>query len=143
MILATKSYRSHSKRIIQLKARVSYTGIKIVLAGFVVPSIVERDRVLGLLEQRLPPLSKLYRDSHISKGRGALVLHTSAVERNLSISDVDYNKKNESLDLFDRANSRSELRKLIDTYDPTTEGILILISESSATRFVTVKLRPF
>ena len=106
------------------------------------PNIVERDRALELLEHRLPQLSKLYKECFLGKGRGTLLLHTSAVERNLPMSSVDYNKKNESLDLFDNGNSRFELRKLIDTYNPTFEGILILISESSATWFVTVKLHP-
>jgi len=103
---------------------------------------IERDRVLRLLEPQLPQLSKLYRDSYLKKGRGALVLHTSMIESNFSIGEIEYNTRKKSLDLFDNVVSRTALRKLIDNYDPTTEGILILITGSTATWFVTAKLNP-
>ncbi|GAH81852.1 unnamed protein product [marine sediment metagenome] len=106
------------------------------------PNITERDRALSLLEEQLPQLSKLFKECYLGKGRGAIVLHTFILEKNLEISEIAYNKKNESLDLFDNVSSRAELRKLIANYDPTFEGILILIIESGAAWFVTVKLHP-
>ncbi len=104
------------------------------------PNVLERDRALCLLEEQLPQLSKLYRECYLSKGRGAIVLHTFMLESNQEIGEIDYNTKNESLDLFDNVTSRSKLRKLIANYNTTTEGILILIGESGAAWFVTVKL---
>ena len=104
------------------------------------PNATERDRALSLIEEQLPQLSKLYRECHRNKGRGAFVLHTLMLEKNQEIGEIAYNTKNESLDLFDNVSSQAELRKLIANYDPTTEGILILIVESGAAWFVTVKL---
>ena len=106
------------------------------------PNVPERDRVLSLLEKQLPQLSKLYRECYLSKGQGAIVLYPFMLESNHEIGEIAYNTKNESLDLFDNVSSRAELRKLIANYDPTTEGILILIGESGAAWFVTVKLHP-
>ena len=102
---------------------------------------IERDRAISLLEKQLPQLSKLYRECYLSKGRGALVLHTSMIESDLPISEIAYNKRRKSLDLFENQGSRTALRKLIANYDTDTEGILILISESTATWFVPVKLK--
>ena len=106
------------------------------------PNVPERDRALSLLEKQLPQLSKLYRECYLSKGRGAIVLYPFMLESNHEIGEIAYNTKNKSLDLFDNVSSRAELRKLIANYDPTTEGILILIGESGAAWFVTVKLHP-
>ncbi len=104
------------------------------------PNVLEKDRALSLLEKQLPQLSKLFNECYLSKGRGAIVLHTFMLEKNREIGEIAYNTKNESLDLFDNVSSRAELRKLIANYDPTSEGILILIIESGAAWFVTVKL---
>ncbi len=62
------------------------------------------------------------------------------VENVPQLSCVDYNTKDQSLDLFDRK-SREDLAKLIDNYDPKKQGILILITKSNATWFVTVMLK--
>ena len=95
-------------------------------------SIRSRERALSLIEEQLPHLSKLYRECHRNKGRGAFVLHTLMLEKNQEIGEIAYNTKNESLDLFDNVSSRTKLRKLIANYDPTTAGILILIGKSGA-----------
>ena len=104
------------------------------------PNITERDRALSFLEEQLPQLSKLFNECYLSKGRGAIVQYPFMLEKNHEITEFAYNTKNESLDLFDNASSRDELRKLIANYDRTSEGILILIIESGAAWFVTVKL---
>ncbi len=105
------------------------------------PNVAERDRALSLLEEQLPQLSKLCRHCYRSKGRGgAIVLYPFMLESNREIDEIAYNTKKQSLDLFDNVTSRSKLRKLIANYDTTTEGISILIVESGATWFATVKL---
>ena len=106
------------------------------------PDEPERDKALSLLDDQFPQLSKLYRECYLSKGRGAIVLHTSVLKGNRETGEIAYNTKEESLDLFDNVGSRSDLRKLIDKYDPATEGVMILIVESGAAWFVSVKLHP-
>jgi len=105
-------------------------------------AIQERERSLNILEKQLYHLSNDFKESYIKKGRGALVVPTFFLEGNPQISSTNYNNRNESLALFDSANSRKDLKKLIDNYDPKTEGILILITQpNNATWFITVKLK--
>jgi len=94
-------------------------------------AIQERERSLNILEKQLPHLSTVFRESYLKKGRGALVIPTFLLEGNSQISSTDYNNRNESLALFDSAKSRKDLKKLINNYDPKTEGILILITQSN------------
>jgi hypothetical protein len=107
----------------------------------IMSSIVhERDEALELVQEQLPQLSSIYKECYLSKGRGALVLHSFMLQEKHKISAIDYNTKDQSLDLFDNISSRSKLRDLIDNYDAAAEGILILVAESGASWFVTVKL---
>ena len=62
-------------------------------------------------------------------------------ENILLLSCIDYNNKDQIIDLFDNRKSREDLSKLIDSYDPKNQGILILITKSNATWFVTIKLK--
>jgi len=56
--------------------------------------------------------------------------------------NTPHRDKNQSLSFFDNKNSKEDLRKLIDNYDPKTEGILILITQpDNATWFITFKLK--
>jgi len=105
-------------------------------------AIQEREKALNILEKQLHHLSTVFKESYLKKGRGALVIPTFLLEGNSQISSTNYNNKNESLALFDTANSREDLRKLIDNYNPKTEGILILITQpNNASWFITVKLK--
>ena len=106
------------------------------------PNVTERERALSLLEEQLPQLSKLFKECYLSKGRGSIVLYPFMLGKNHEIGEIAYSTKSESLDFFDNASSRAELRKLIANYNPTNEGILLLIVESGAAWFVTVKLHP-
>ncbi len=104
-------------------------------------AIREREKVLKILEKQLYHLSNVFRESYLKKGRGALVVPTCLLEGNPQISSTAYNNRNESLALFDTANSRKDLKELIDNYDPKTAGILILITQANnASWFITVKL---
>lgn len=103
--------------------------------------IQERENGLRLLDKQLFHISNVFRENYLKKGRGALVVYTFILETNHQLSSIDYNTKDESIDLFDNEKSRKDLKKLIDNYDPKTEGILILITKSNATWFVTVKLK--
>jgi len=105
-------------------------------------AIQEREKALNILEKQLYHLSNVFKESYLKKGRGALVVHTFILESNPQINSADYRNKNESLALFDSTKSREDLKKLIDNYDPRTEGILILITQAdNASWFITVKLK--
>ena len=104
-------------------------------------SIQEKGTTLKLLDKHLYFLSKLYKECYLQKGRGALILYPFHVENIPQSSCIDYNTRDQSLDLFDNKKSRKDLAKLIDNYDPKIQGILILITKSNATWFVTVKMK--
>ena len=102
--------------------------------------IQERDNTLKKLDEHLDLLSKLFRECYVQKAKGAIVLQPFPIDSILQLSCIDYDNKDQSLDLFDNKKSRKDLEKLIDNYDPKNQGILILITKSNATWFVTVKL---
>ncbi len=68
-------------------------------------------------------------------------MHTHLLEKEHQLSSIDYNNQNDSLELFDNKKSQKELRGLINKYDPKTEGVIILITKSNATWFITCKLK--
>ena len=104
-------------------------------------SIQERENTLKIIDKHLNFLSRIYRECYLQKGRGAIVLYPFRVGNVSQLSCVDYNTKDESLDLFDNRNSRKDIAELIENYDPKNQGILILITKTNATWFVTVKLK--
>ena len=104
-------------------------------------SIQERENTLKIINKHLNFLSRIYRECYLHKGRGAIVLYPFHVENVTQLSCVDYNNKDESLDLFDNRKSRKDIAELIENYDPKKQGILILITKTKAAWFVTVKLK--
>jgi hypothetical protein len=103
-------------------------------------SIQEKETTLKFLDKHLDFLSRIYKECYLQKGRGALIFYPFHVEDIRRLSCVDYTTRDQSLDLFDNKKSRKDLAKLIDNYDPKIQGILILITKTKATWFVTVKL---
>ena len=104
-------------------------------------SIQERDNTLEKLDKNLKYLSRIFRECHLQKGKGAIVLYPFHVDNILQLSCIDYNTKDQSLALFDNRKSREDLEKLIDSYEPRNQGIIVLITKSNATWFVTTKLK--
>ena len=104
-------------------------------------SIQEKETTLKLINNNLDLLSILYKECYLQKGRGALILHPFLVENIPQLSCIDYNTRDQSLDLFDNKKSRKDLANLIDNYDPKIQGILVLITRSNATWFVTVRFK--
>ena len=104
-------------------------------------AIQEKEDALAKLEEQIYELSKLFREGYLRAGRGALIVHTTLVKAGHRPSIIDYNTRRESLELFDSTKSKRELTKMIDGYDPSVEGILVLVTQSSATWFITVKLK--
>ncbi|MFZ4860007.1 MAG: hypothetical protein ACOYL3_26890 [Desulfuromonadaceae bacterium] len=105
--------------------------------------IQEREAALAVLEQHIYGISKIFRESYLKFGRGALIVYTDIPLTGRLPSSKDYNGKQQSLDLFDSMNSKRELAEMIDGYAPNSEGVMVLISTSDtlATWFVTVKLK--
>ena len=106
-------------------------------------SIQERENALEKLDRKIYQLSKVFRECFLEKGRGALIAHTYLIEKGYQLSLIDFHSKKESMDLFDDEDSRLTIARMIDKYDPISEGILVLItqSNSNATWFVTVQLK--
>lgn len=105
-----------------------------------VSAATQRDQVFSILDEHLGKLSKLHKECYLSKGRGALLAYAANVIKNGLPTKHEYRTKEETFDVFDDADSRSQLEDMIDNYGPKKEGILILITSiSNATYFVTVK----
>ena len=86
-------------------------------------------------------ISMLFKTCYVKNGRGALVLYTHDVIEKRIMNEINYNSKEDAIDLFDDENSRSQLEAMVAHYDPQKEGILVLIAESTATWFITCKLK--
>lgn len=104
-------------------------------------SIQEKETALKLINEHLGSLSITYRECYLQKGRGAIILHPFRVKNIPQLSCIDYSTRDQSLDLFDNKKSRKDLAELIDSYDPKNQGILVLITRSNATYFVTVTFK--
>lgn len=104
-------------------------------------AIQGRDAALLTLQDQIYELSKLFKESYLSIGSGAIIVHTHLLEASYCPSMIDYSTRCGSIELFDDENSRSKLASMIDGYDPNSEGILVLITKSNATWFIKVKLK--
>jgi hypothetical protein len=101
----------------------------------------QRDQALSILDKNRSILSQLFKECYLSEGRGALLVYAENVIESGFPTKHEYRGKEELSEIFDDLESRSQLEKLIDTYNQKSEGILILITSSAnATYFVTVKL---
>jgi len=81
-------------------------------------AIQERNDALATLEGQVYELSRLFREGYLSAGRGALIVHTTFLEGGHKPSMIDYNAREESLELFDVTRSTRKLTRMIDGYDP-------------------------
>ena len=102
----------------------------------------QRERALDILDDKLPQLSKVYKECYLHSGRGALLLYAVDVIEREALNNYDYRTKEEMLDVFDNLSSRNKLVRMMDNYNPRKEGIMVLITDySNATFFITVKLQ--
>ncbi len=101
----------------------------------------EREIALSHLQMDITHVSNLFKKCYIKNGRGSLLLYTHSIEKGHRPSQADYRTKHEVLELFDDSNSKSRLSELIERYKPNVEGILILITNTNATWFITVNLK--
>ena len=102
----------------------------------------QRDKALSALELVLTETSRIYRESYLSLGKGALLLYADSVINGHIPSMQDYRNRKDILELFDNIDSKTSLAMLLNEYEPSMEGILVLITSfSNATFFVKVKLK--
>jgi hypothetical protein len=101
----------------------------------------EREAALALLEPNMFQISRLYRECYLRQGRGGLMLYSESVIDGHMPAPHDYRTSEELLDLYDDPFSKQRLAKLVENYDPKTQGVLTMITSSGATWFVTVKLK--
>ena len=103
----------------------------------------ERKNAFIQLEKLSDHLIDLFMKSFKEKNRGALIIRTFSLDiEGHKFSPIDYNNRNDSLDMFDTEGGRNKLSELIDNYNPEAEGIIILITKSRATWFATFKFIP-
>lgn len=105
--------------------------------------IIQRNKAIEILQDRLSLVSNVFRKGYLARGRGSLLLYAANVINNKKISVENYRDRKESLFLFDVEKSKITLAHMIDSYDPKTQGIVMLISSdsSNATWFITVTLK--
>ena len=105
--------------------------------------IIQRNKAIEILQDRLSHVSNVFRKGYLARGRGSLLLYAEDVIKNQKISVENYRDREESLFLFDVEKSKIQLAHMIDSYDPKTQGIVMLISSdpSNATWFITVTLQ--
>jgi hypothetical protein len=103
--------------------------------------VAERERALSILESQMNEVSVLFKRCYLSSGRGVLLLYSQDVKLSNKVTESSYRTEEEALDLFDNEKSKSELKQMIREYEPKEEGILVLITKSNATWFVTCKLK--
>jgi hypothetical protein len=102
----------------------------------------ERDKALSVIDPFLMEISLACRECYLSEGKGALLVYADSVINGNIPTESDYTTKNDVLEIIDGKESKAGLAALLSTYDPHTEGILVLIpSTNNAPFFVTFKLK--
>lgn len=105
-------------------------------------SIEERDMTLAALEPHVFEMSAVFRKCCLSLGKGALLVYADSVLAGHIPGANSYRTRKEILELFDNVDSTVSLNKLIEAYDPKSEGVMVVITSiNNASYFVTVKLK--
>jgi hypothetical protein len=103
--------------------------------------VEERDKALAALGPFWPEVSLVFRECYLSAGKGAVLVYTDSVINGTIPTDDDYLTKNDVLEIIDGKEPKASLASLLGSYDPHSEGILVLITSSTNTPFFhTVKL---
>ncbi len=100
----------------------------------------ETNIAIKSLEDNIFHLSKLFRECYLEYGRGAFILYTDILKKEIQPFAEQYNTKEDAVDLFDDTHSRFTLSNIIEKYNPKSDGVIILITSSNAARFITIKL---
>jgi len=103
--------------------------------------VEERDKALAALGPFWPEVSLAFRECYLSSGKGAILVYADPVIKRAIPTEDDYLTRNDVLEMIDGKDLKAGLAALLGSYDPHSEGILVLITSSSNTPFFhTVKL---
>ncbi len=101
----------------------------------------ERDKALAALGPFWPEVSLVFRECYLSAGKGAVLVYTDPLINGVIPAEDDYLTRNDVLEIIDGKEPKAGLAALLSSYDPHSEGILVLITSSTNTPFFhTVKL---
>ena len=101
----------------------------------------ERDKALAALAPFWPDVSLIFRECYLSSAKGAVLVYTDPVINGTIPTCEDYLTRNDVLEMIDGKDPKAGLAALLGSYDPHSEGILVLIASSAnAPFFHTVKL---
>ena len=101
----------------------------------------ERDKALAALGPFWPEISLVFRECYLSSGKGAILVYTDPVINGTIPTEADYLTRNDVLEIIDGSDAKAGLAALLGSYDPHSEGILVLIASSTnAPFFHTFKL---
>ena len=101
----------------------------------------ERDKALAALGPFWPEVSLAFRECYLSSGKGAILVYTDPVINGVIPTEDDYLTRKDVLEMIDGKEPKAGLAALLGSYDPHSEGILVLIANSTnAPFFHTVKL---
>jgi hypothetical protein len=95
----------------------------------------ERDKALAALGPFWPDVSLVFRECYLSSGKGAVLVYTDPVINGTIPADDDYLTKNDVLEMIDGKDPKAGLAALLSSYDPHSEGILVLITSATNTPF--------
>jgi hypothetical protein len=98
----------------------------------------ERDKALAMLEPFMPEISLVFRECYLSAGIGALLVYTDPVVNGTIPVEDDYLTRNDVLEIIDGKEPKAGLAALLGSYDPHTEGILVLITSAANVPFFTI-----
>ena len=100
----------------------------------------QRDQALGILDSKIPEVSKLFKECYLSSGKGGVMVYASDVINSNGPKKHHYRKYEEMLEIFDAPASQAKLKNMVNNYNHKKEGIMAVITDySNATYFVTVK----
>jgi hypothetical protein len=101
----------------------------------------ERDKALAALGPFWPEVSLVFRECYLSAGKGAVLVYTDRLINGVIPADDDYLTRNDVLEIIDGKELKARLAALLSSYDPHSEGILVLITSAANIPFFhTVKL---
>jgi len=95
----------------------------------------ERDKALAALDPFWPEVSLAFRECYLSAGKGAVLVYTDPVINGTIPTDDDYLTRNDVLEMIDGKDLKAGLAALLGSYDPHSEGILVLITSATNTPF--------
>ena len=97
------------------RQRLQYAWIKVRYSRSV-NAENQRDQALGILDSKLPELSKLFKECYLSSGKGAVMVYASDVINRNGPKKHHYRTYEEMLEIYDALASQAKLKNMINDY---------------------------